>query len=55
MKKEYQKPTSEILEIEPLQMICTSPGTGEDTPPEDEEWFFTEEANTPPKYTGELD
>ncbi|MBO5186409.1 MAG: hypothetical protein J6B91_05090 [Prevotella sp.] len=55
MKKEYQKPTSEILEIEPLQMICTSPGTGEDTPPDDEEWFSMDEVSTPPKYTGDLD
>ncbi len=52
MKKIYSKPETEIVDIEPQQMICTS--LDPEPQPEDEEWFDmpgTEDS----KYSGVLD
>lgn len=37
MKKIYSKPETEIIDLEPQQMICQS--TWGDEPTEDDEWF----------------
>lgn len=54
MKRIYNKPETEIIDIEPQQMICTSPGV-DDPKPDDEEWFDMEETSTVTKFTGVLD
>ena len=53
MKKIYSKPETEIIDIEPQQMICTSPGIDEPKP-ESDEWFDIPSAGNE-KHTGPLD
>ncbi|MBP3511024.1 MAG: hypothetical protein J6K19_03155 [Prevotella sp.] len=54
MKKIYSKPETEIIDIEPQQMICTSPGIDEPKP-ESDEWFDIPSADEGTKFKGALD
>lgn len=54
MKRNYNKPETEIIDMEPQQMICTSGGVDEPRP-DDEEWFDMDDTSTPPTFHGVLD